>query len=168
MPANSRWDLIQGFKGYRGRVWDLGEMRHEDITPSEMVQYGVQWRLMLTANIVEASLCMFVVDTIWSITNSFFSLRVYSDRSLDNQSINFFRSIKNLIVVDCWSVLQFPRAGTGNNRCFITSLILLQAREFVVWVHYITFITDFWITYAPTTTFYQELKFYPTTTYCFM
>jgi hypothetical protein len=63
------------------------------------------------------SVCVYVVDTIWSITNSFFSLRVYSDRSLDNQSINFFCSIKNLIVVDCWSVLQFPRAGTGNNRC---------------------------------------------------
>ena len=43
---------------------DLGEMRHEDVTRSEMVQYGFQWRLMLTANIVEASVCMFVVDTI--------------------------------------------------------------------------------------------------------
>jgi len=43
---------------------DLGEMRHEYVTPSEMVHFGFQWRLMLTANIVEASVCMFVVDTI--------------------------------------------------------------------------------------------------------
>jgi hypothetical protein len=39
-------------------------MRHEDATPSEMVQYGFQWRLMLMANIIEASVCMFVVNTI--------------------------------------------------------------------------------------------------------
>ena len=37
---------------------DLGEMRHEDVTRSEMVRYGVHWSLLLTANIVEASVCM--------------------------------------------------------------------------------------------------------------
>jgi len=41
---------------------DLGEMRHEDVTLSEMVQCGFQWRLMLMANIVDASVCMFVID----------------------------------------------------------------------------------------------------------
>lgn len=50
---------------------DLGEMRHEYVTLSDMVQYGFQWRLMLTANIVEASVCMFVIDTIRSITIHF-------------------------------------------------------------------------------------------------
>jgi hypothetical protein len=43
---------------------DLGEMRHESVTQYNMVQCGVQWRLILTANILEVSVSTFVIVTV--------------------------------------------------------------------------------------------------------